>query len=147
MAQAPALVRLSNSVARPLIGRFQLGPNGLLTVRGRKSGLPRTVPVAVMDVDGRRWLLGAYGDVHWVRNLRAAGEGEIRLGGRTQRVTAVELSIDEATAYFREVLIPYVRRQPRLIQLFARPLLGPILADPAAAAHVRPVFELHDKAA
>ena len=33
-----------------------LGANGLITIRGRKSGLPRTTPVAVIAVSGRRWV-------------------------------------------------------------------------------------------
>ncbi|MEZ4860223.1 MAG: hypothetical protein R3C14_02900 [Caldilineaceae bacterium] len=31
------------------------GFNGLNTIRGRKSGLPRTTPVAIIEVAGRRW--------------------------------------------------------------------------------------------
>jgi len=42
-------------------------------VRGRTSGLPRTTPLAVIEVDGRRWVWSPWGEVHWVRNLRAAG--------------------------------------------------------------------------
>ncbi len=53
-----------------------MGPNAMLTVRGRKTGEPRTAAVAVLEVDGRRWILGAYGEVNWVRNLRAAGRGQ-----------------------------------------------------------------------
>src|SRR5918992_1922326 len=113
MTQVPAFVRFFNPLARRLLGfGIPMGPNTLLTVRGRKSGLPRTTPVAVLEVDGRRWVIGAYGDVNWVRNLRAAREGVIRVGGRPQRVRAVELSTEEAAAFFREVLVPYVGRLP-----------------------------------
>jgi deazaflavin-dependent oxidoreductase (nitroreductase family) len=136
----------------PLAGRLlrlgvPLGPNALLTVRGRKSGLPRTTPVALVEVEGRRWLLGAFGDVNWVRNLRAAGEGELRVGRRTDSVKAVELAEDEATAFFAGVLGPYVQRLR-----FGRLLLGSVLGardvleDPPAAARRHPVFELHPAA-
>jgi hypothetical protein len=33
-----------------------LGLNGLITIRGRKSGLPRTTPVAIIEVAGRQWV-------------------------------------------------------------------------------------------
>ncbi len=48
---------------------------GQLTVRGRHSGEPRTVPVAVLEHEGDRYLIAPRGRTHWVRNLRAAGEG------------------------------------------------------------------------
>ena len=57
-----------------------LGPMMLLTVRGRQSGRPRTVPIDVHDVDGRRYLIATHGVGGWVVNLRAAGEGTLRLG-------------------------------------------------------------------
>ena len=51
----------------------------LLTVRGRKSGLPRTTPVNLIEYQGRRWLVAPYGEVAWVRNVRAAGEVELAM--------------------------------------------------------------------
>ena len=50
MTQAPALVRASNPLTRRLLRLgLPMGPNVLLTVRGRSSGLPRTAPVAVAE--------------------------------------------------------------------------------------------------
>src|SRR5690349_20083812 len=57
------------------------GPNRLVTIRGRKTGTPRTIPIAVAVIDGRRYMIGAYGDVQWVRNLRAAGQATVREHG------------------------------------------------------------------
>ena len=54
-----------------------LGPNGILTVPGRKSGRPRSTPVAIIAVAGRRWIWAPFGEVQWVRNLRAAGRATI----------------------------------------------------------------------
>jgi deazaflavin-dependent oxidoreductase (nitroreductase family) len=147
MTQAPALVRYSNPLTRRLLRiGVPMGPNLLLTVRGRATGQPRTAPVAVVEVDGRRWIVGAYGEVQWVRNLRAAGEADIEVRGRREHVTAVALDRDEATAFFRDVLQPYVRSFPLLGRVFGRLLFGliapEILTDPARAAELRPVFEL-----
>jgi deazaflavin-dependent oxidoreductase (nitroreductase family) len=146
-ATAPGFVRRPNSLVRGLLRLgVPMGPNTLLTVRGRTSGEPRTVPVAVTEADGRRWVIGAYGDVNWVRNLRAAGGGEIVLDGRETKVTAVELDQTEAEWFYRDIVGPYLRRQPRVLQVLVRAvfrLVAPdILSDPALAASKRPVFEL-----
>jgi deazaflavin-dependent oxidoreductase (nitroreductase family) len=145
--RAPALVRRSNRFVRRLLGAgVPMGPNALVTIRGRSSGLPRTMPLAIVEIDGRRWIMGAYGDVQWTRNLRAAGEASIRIGSRDQRVSARELSHDEAAAWFREQLLPYTTRQgavwSRLGQRVLRSFAPDIVDDPAAAAARNPVFEL-----
>jgi deazaflavin-dependent oxidoreductase (nitroreductase family) len=54
-----------------------------LTVRGRKSGKPHTVPVNPLEMDGTTYLVAPRGHTQWVRNLRAAGEGELHHGRRT----------------------------------------------------------------
>ena len=147
MTQAPALVRFSGPITRRLLGAgMPMGPNTLLTVRGRVSGQPRTAPVAVVEIGGRRWVVGTFGEVHWVRNLRAAREAEVRIDGRMERVEAVELNAEEATAFFRDTLAGYVRDMPFVWRIFTRLLLRlsapQILTDPARAATLRPVFEL-----
>ena len=147
MTQAPALVRKSNPLtSRLLRAGMPMGPNLLLTVRGRTSGEPRTAPVAVVDGGGRRWVIGAYGDVQWTRNLRAAGEGDIESHGRIEHVAARELSEEEAVVFFRDVLRPYVAHLPLIGRLFGRVffrLVGSeVLTDPERAAATRPVFEL-----
>jgi len=143
-AKAPAFVPLFNPLAAKLLrlGRV-LGPNALLTVRGRKSGEPRTTPVALVEIGGRRWVIGTFGEVNWVRNLRAAGEGEISAGRHHERIKARELSRAEAARFFADVLGPYV--SSGAIKRLVLRVLGAseIVRDPAAAADKRPVFELH----
>jgi deazaflavin-dependent oxidoreductase (nitroreductase family) len=123
-----------------------MGPNGLLTVRGRVTGEPRTAPVAFVEVHGRRWVVATFGDVNWARNLRAAREGEIRIRGRTERVAAIELSHEQAASFFRDVVVPYVRRLPfawrLLVGVLVRLAAPEIFTDPVRAARERPVFEL-----
>jgi deazaflavin-dependent oxidoreductase (nitroreductase family) len=142
-AKAPAFVPVFNPIAARLlrIGRV-LGPNALLTVRGRKSGEPRTTPVALVEVAGRSWVIGTFGEVNWVRNLRAARQGEISVGRRHQRVAATELTDEEATRFFADVLVPYAG-DGAIKRLVLRVLgAGDIVHDPAGAARGRPVFEL-----
>lgn len=77
----------------------------LLTVRGRKSGQPYTIPVALVEYDGQRWLTAPYGVVNWVRNLRVAGEAILTRGRHTERVSAFEVSAQEAAPILKRGLI------------------------------------------
>ena len=147
LTRAPAFIRRSNSLTGALLRLgLPMGPNLLMTIRGRTSGQPRTAPVAVPEIDGRRYVIGAYGDVHWVRNLRAAGEADLQARGRTEHVRAIELDQAQATRFFGETLPTFIRRLPWFGRGFARLLFGlvgpEVLADPARAAETRPVFEI-----
>ena len=149
LSRAPSLVRRSNSLTGTLLRLgLPMGPNLLMTVRGRTSGEPRTAPVAVPEIDGRRYVIGAYGDVNWVRNLRAAGEADLRRRGRTEHVGAFELDQAQATRFYGETLPAFIRGLPWFGRGFARVLFGlvgpEVLADPALAAATRPVFELRE---
>jgi hypothetical protein len=98
--------------------------------------------VAVIEVDGRRWVWAPWGDVHWVRNLRTAGRATITRRGRTEEVRATELDPEERVGFFRDTLGPLARTLPFGVT-FIRIVDGVDLADPVAAAQGRPVFELH----
>ncbi|HET6703764.1 nitroreductase family deazaflavin-dependent oxidoreductase [Amycolatopsis sp.] len=76
----------------------------VLTVVGRKSGEPRSVPVNLLTVDGVRYLVAARGETQWVRNLRAAGQGTLRVGRRVETFTFRELSDDEKPGILRAYL-------------------------------------------
>ena len=78
----------------------------VLKVRGRKSGEPRRTPVNLLTVDGTRYLVAARGLTHWVRNLRASGEGRLLVGRRAQDFSAQELQDEEKPAIMR----PYLKR-------------------------------------
>jgi deazaflavin-dependent oxidoreductase (nitroreductase family) len=119
-----------------------LGPNGLITVQGRKTGLPRTTALAIIEVSGKRWVWAPWGDVNWVRNLRAAGRAAITVRRRKEDVTATELNPSQRVAFFRDVLGPAARRIPFGVW-FIHAVDGVELNDPVAAAEGRRVFELH----
>jgi len=142
-ARAPWWVTVFGPIARRLLAAgVPLGFNGLITITGRTTGQPRTIPVAIIDVAGRRWVWAPWGDVNWVRNLRAAGAATISYRGREERVTATELDHDQRLAFFRDVLDPVARELP-FGRTFIRVVDGTDLDDPVAAAEGRPVFELH----
>ena len=111
-SQIPFYVRLGNALTLTLLragfklrGPFLLFgnyPMYLLTVRGRKSGQPRTVALALIERNGKRYLGSVYGIVDWVRNLRAAGEAVLTRRRRSETVTARELPPSEAALVLRE---------------------------------------------
>jgi deazaflavin-dependent oxidoreductase (nitroreductase family) len=145
--RVPSFVPIFNPIARRLMRLgVPLGPNALLSVPGRKSGLVRTTPVAMIKVGGRRWIVGTFGEVNWVRNLREAGDGVIAVGRRKESVRAVELDRAETESFFAEILDPYVKRM-RLGRWLLGSVLNAkdILEDPQAAAGRVPVFELQPK--
>ena len=142
---APRWVTLFTPITRPLLAAgVPLGPNGLLTVRGRTSGLPRTTPLAIVEASGRRWVWSPWGDVHWVRNLRAAGHATITVRGRKEDVAVTELDTNELAGFFRDVLGP-VARDMRFGMWFVRTVDGTDLDRPLEAAEGRVVFELHPR--
>jgi deazaflavin-dependent oxidoreductase (nitroreductase family) len=70
----------------------------LLSVLGRVTGQWRSNPVVVLEHDGERYLVSAYGDTEWSRNLRAAGRGRLTKQRRTEEFTAVEVPAEELPA-------------------------------------------------
>ncbi|MFD4761934.1 nitroreductase family deazaflavin-dependent oxidoreductase [Streptomyces sp. NPDC058439] len=69
-----------------------------LSVRGRKSGQPQRIPVNPHTHKGAQYLVSARGHSQWVRNMRAAGGGELRVGRKVRTFTAVEIADDEQKA-------------------------------------------------
>ncbi|OAP28794.1 hypothetical protein A4R44_00586 [Amycolatopsis sp. M39] len=80
------------------------GPMQLLTVPGRRSGEPRTFPLAVLKVQGGEYLIQAFPKAAWVANVRAAKEGTLSRGRRQRRVRFVELPVAERGPVLREVV-------------------------------------------
>ncbi|MFI6212089.1 nitroreductase/quinone reductase family protein [Nocardia brasiliensis] len=86
----PIMNRIANWL--PRLGISVLGSR-LLAVRGRKSGEWRTTMVNLLvREDGVRFLVAPRGHTQWVRNLRVAGGGELRLGRKAEEFTAIEVA-------------------------------------------------------
>jgi deazaflavin-dependent oxidoreductase (nitroreductase family) len=122
---AGRLLRLANPVTRRLIwaGLPTGAPNVLLTVRGRRSGMLRTVPLGLLELDGRRFVQASYGETGWVANLRAGGEATLICpGGRRMPVQAVEITADEAGVILERALEPH--RRSRFLRVVLRVVLG-----------------------
>ena len=120
--------RLVNPLARWMMsaGVPTGSRNILLTVRGRRSGMARTTPVSLLELEGRGFVQASYSEDGWVRNLRAAGQATVTDHGRRLAVQSVELAPDKAAPLLLGALEPY--RRSRLL----RALLGPRVRPPVA---------------
>jgi len=103
--RAPAFIRVGNAVMTLLLRLgVKMATNTLLTVPGRKSGLPRTTPVTVIEHNGERYIQSPFGEVDWVRNLRAAGTATLTHGRRVETVWAIALTAEEAAPILRHAV-------------------------------------------
>jgi deazaflavin-dependent oxidoreductase (nitroreductase family) len=75
-----------------------------LAVRGRKSGEWRTTPVNLLTFDSKEYLVAPRGETEWVRNMRVAHGGELRLGKKAQPFSAVEVDDDAKVPLLRAYL-------------------------------------------
>jgi deazaflavin-dependent oxidoreductase (nitroreductase family) len=112
----------------------------VLSVPGRTTGIPRSTVVNLLTVDGQRFLVAPRGHTQWVRNLRAAGHAELRVGRRVEPVTATELPDADKVPVLRE----YLRRWAWEVgQFFEGIDKDSSDEDLAAVAPDFPVFRLH----
>lgn len=81
-----------------------MGTTSLLTVRGRKSGQPHTVPVIPVEQAGQRFLVAPYGVVQWVRNIRAAGMATLTRGRHAETISVTELPAQQAAPVLKQYL-------------------------------------------
>jgi len=103
-------------------------PNLVLTVVGRKSGVPRSTPLLCVP-HGNRWLIaGSYfggPDMPvWVHNLRAAGEATITWKRERIEVDAREMEGEDRSDRWQVMLrtwpnfATYEKRTDRVIPVF-----------------------------
>ena len=75
-----------------------------LRVRGRSSGEWRSTPVNLLTLEGVDYLVAPRGTTQWVRNLRVATTGELRLGRRVEQFRAVEMADADKPRILRDYL-------------------------------------------
>ena len=105
---------LQPTVARLTRAGISVWGSRELRVRGRSSGEWRTTPVNLLAVADQRYLVAPRGETQWVRNLRVAGEGELRVGRHTEAFRATELPDDEKV----KVLRAYLKRWKMEVGVF-----------------------------
>jgi deazaflavin-dependent oxidoreductase (nitroreductase family) len=80
-----------------------------LEVAGRRSGRAIALPLVMVVLDGRRYLVSMLGsDAAWVRNVKAAGGHAVLRHGATEDVRLEELRVGERAP----VLQAYLRCAP-----------------------------------
>jgi deazaflavin-dependent oxidoreductase (nitroreductase family) len=99
------LGKLSNDLVAALTkAGISVKGSRVLSVRGRKSGEWRSTPVNPLSYEGQHYLVSPRGQTQWVRNMRVAGGGELRVGRRVETFTAQELPDEQKPALLREYL-------------------------------------------
>jgi deazaflavin-dependent oxidoreductase (nitroreductase family) len=98
-------MRLGTALMKALLrAGMPMGHLVLLSVPGRRSGKVLTTPVALVQHGNERWLVAAFGEVNWVRNLRAAGAAQLTRGRRTEAIGVVELEAQAAAPILKQYL-------------------------------------------
>ncbi|GAQ56404.1 nitroreductase family deazaflavin-dependent oxidoreductase [Streptomyces acidiscabies] len=101
---SPLNVRLNGVIGWLARHGFSLAGTAELSVKGRKSGQMQRIPVNPHIYEGAQYLVSARGHSQWVRNMRAAGGGDLRVGRKVREFTAVEVPDTEKTAILRTYL-------------------------------------------
>lgn len=98
---------MNRSVAWLTRRGFSVWGSRVLEVAGRRSGLPRQVPVNLLTIDETHYLVAPRGNAEWVRNVRAAGGHlDLLLGSSREHRVATELPDGEKA----DILRAYLRR-------------------------------------
>ncbi|MFE0130066.1 nitroreductase family deazaflavin-dependent oxidoreductase [Streptomyces sp. NPDC059037] len=101
---SPLNVRLNGVIGWLARRGISLMGSAELSVRGRKSGQLQRVPVNPFTYEDGQYLVSARGHSQWVRNMRAAGGGELRVGRKVRAFTAVEIPDAEKLPVLRGYL-------------------------------------------
>ncbi|MGW6055546.1 nitroreductase family deazaflavin-dependent oxidoreductase [Streptomyces sp. NPDC055189] len=110
-----------------------------LSVRGRKSGQMQRVPVNPFTYEGAQYLVSARGHSQWVRNMRVAGGGELRVGRKVRPFTVEEVPNAEKLPLLRGYLEKWGWE---VNQYFKGVTAKSTDAEIEAAASDHPVFRL-----
>ncbi|HET8976096.1 MAG TPA: nitroreductase family deazaflavin-dependent oxidoreductase [Solirubrobacterales bacterium] len=117
---------------------ISLAGSRTLTVAGRTSGEPRTTPVNPLEIAGHTYLVSPRGTTQWVRNLRAAGEGELKLGRTTRRFRGEEVPDSEKLP----ILKAYLDKWAWEVGTFFELPKDPSDAQIQEIAHLHPIFRV-----
>jgi deazaflavin-dependent oxidoreductase (nitroreductase family) len=120
------------------LARRGWGQQVALTTVGRKSGEPHSVPVSPLDINGVGYLVSPYGEVDWVRNVRADPKVRLRHGKQDREVTLAEVP----PARRGDLLLEYWTDQKITRPYFDVPAGSPGASDFAKVADSHPVFRI-----
>jgi deazaflavin-dependent oxidoreductase (nitroreductase family) len=112
--------KATNAVLKTLVGLgLPMGTLAVLTAPGRRNGQPRSTPVSLLIKDGRRYLVAPFGEVGWVRNVRAAGgRAQLKYRGRSETIRLQEVPPVDAAPLLKQyvaenrITVPYFDAKP-----------------------------------
>ncbi|HEV7666130.1 MAG TPA: nitroreductase family deazaflavin-dependent oxidoreductase [Chloroflexota bacterium] len=97
--------KVGNAVQRALLALgISLNGTTLITVAGRKTGQPHSTPITMIEYEGQRYVQSPFGNVNWVRNLRAAGKATLSWGRRHEVITVTELTPEQAAPVIKSIV-------------------------------------------
>ncbi|MEZ5215533.1 MAG: nitroreductase family deazaflavin-dependent oxidoreductase [Ilumatobacteraceae bacterium] len=137
----------TRKVFNPILARLtRLGlsvrGSRVLTVVGRSSGQPRDTIVNLLELDGVRYLVAPRGRTQWVRNLRAAEVGTLRVGRKVEAFRAVELADADKPEVIRAYLAAWAWEVGKFFDGLTKDSSD---ADIAAVAPGFPVFRVEPR--
>ncbi|MFI6643952.1 nitroreductase family deazaflavin-dependent oxidoreductase [Streptomyces sp. NPDC050504] len=136
---SPMAARLNKAIGWLARHGISLMGSAELSVKGRKSGRMQRIPVNPHAHEGAQYLVSARGHSQWVRNMRAAGGGELKIGRKVRTFTATELSDGEKL----QVIRTYLERWGwEVNQYFQGVTAKSTDAEIIAAAPDHPVFRI-----
>ncbi len=98
-----------------------LGTQYILTIPGRKSGKLHSTPISLLAVEGKQYIVTGY-DTEWVKNARASGWGYLTRGRKRQRMSLVELPVEERAPVLRQFPVQVPHGPPFFERILGLPL-------------------------
>ncbi|MFD0265651.1 nitroreductase/quinone reductase family protein [Streptomyces sp. NPDC127106] len=136
----PFAVRFNSLMGKLARVGISLAGTAELSVRGRTSGRIQRIPVNPHAFEGEQYLVSARGHSQWVRNMRVAGAGELRVGREVRTFTVTDLTDPAEKA---RVLRAYLKRWGWEVNAFFNGVNAESPeADLRAASADHPVFRL-----
>ena len=137
------ILYIANPMFRFFVGKLGLaGSSGIriIKIKGWKTGKLYSIPIRLLEFNGKRYLVSLQGETFWVKNLRKQKSGELEFGGRTTEFTVSELSDQDKIPILRAYLKRWWSRAKPLT-----PITSPDAPDEEyiKAAPLHPVFVLN----
>jgi len=138
--QYSLVFKVGNAFTRSLLALgISFNNSALITIPGRKTGKPHSTPISLVEYQGQRYVQSPFGNVQWVRNLRAAGKATLSWGPRHETVVATELTPEQAAPVIKSMLA----HAPKMIQEYFDVSPDSSLEDVIRDAPNHAVFAVH----
>jgi deazaflavin-dependent oxidoreductase (nitroreductase family) len=111
----------TRKVFNPVAARFGIGGSTTLVVPRRRTGAAQRIPVIPVEHEGSRYIVSTRGESDWVRNMRAAGGGEIESKGNLEAFRATEVPVEQR----EPILAAYREKAGKMVDTYWKQLPDP----------------------